>query len=153
MINEIAQFSGSGISILLLTAIVIALVLAFKIMEMVFETLIVTISSGIFYIILRYMQGGPISLNDLLLFSFLGATLYMIYTLLESAYSIGATLIPLPYKIAKTVSWPFRWTWNKYEEREKRKSYVNRDKEEKEETKSEDKTTKEVVLGSSDDED
>lgn len=150
MIEQIAQSSGPAVSLLLVLAIIVALVVAFKIMEMVFETVIVTVLSGVFYVSLRYIQGGPFSLNDLLLFSFLGASLYMIYSLLASLYSVGATVVPIPFKIVKTLTWPFREAWDRYEEYQKRKTYVDRN--EVEENSSEDKSTKEVILGKDEDE-
>jgi hypothetical protein len=131
---------------------VLAFIVAFKIMEMVFETVVVTILSGVFYMSLRYLQGGPISINDLLMFSFLGASLYMLYSFLESLYSVGTTVIPIPYRIGKKIIWPFKKIWEKYEEHQKRKSYVSRDKVKDEEDDS-GKSTKEVILGNSEKED
>jgi hypothetical protein len=119
---------------------------------MVFETVVVSILSGAFYITLRYLQGGPLSINDALMFSFLGASLYMVYSLLSSLYKVGATVIPLPYNIAKKIAWPFQEIWEKYEERQKRKSYVNRDEESDDEEETSGKSTKEVILGKHGDE-
>ncbi|MFB6099653.1 MAG: hypothetical protein ABEK16_00115 [Candidatus Nanohalobium sp.] len=153
MIDQIinaVQTQGSGISILLVVALILALVIAFKLMEMVFETVIVTLLSGAFYVTLKYMQGGPIDINDLLLFSFLGASLYMVYSLLASLYKVGSTVIPIPYHVAKTVAKPFEYIWEKIEERQKRKSYVDRDQVEKDKKDKGDKSTKEVILGNKD---
>lgn len=148
MLGQLFQTSGPAVSIILVIALIVALVVAFKIMEMVFETVIVTVLSGVFYIALKYIQGGTISLNDVLLFSFLGATLYMLYSLLASLYSVGATVVLLPFKFIKMATWPFREAWKRYEEHQKRKSYVDRDKESKEDKKDqEEKSTKEVILG------
>lgn len=147
MVLEAIQSSGTEIGIFLVLAIIVALVIAFKIMEMVFETVLVTALSGAFYMALRYIQGGPISINDLLLFSFLGATLYMLYSLLETLYNVGSAVIPLPYNLTKTLLWPLQKIRSKYIEYQKKKSYTDRS--EKEET--EDKSTKEVVLGNDED--
>lgn len=147
MLEQLFQSSGPVVSILLIIALIVALVIAFKIMEMVFETVLVTVLSGVFYITLRYIQGGGISLNDLLLFSFLGASLYMLYSLLASLYSVGATIIPLPFKLVKMATWPFREAWERYEEYQKRKSYVDRDENKDEDESQEEKSTKEVILG------
>ena len=150
VLEQLLQAQGTGISILLILALVLAFIVAFKIMEMVFETVIITVLSGVFYLSLRYLQGGAISINDLLMFSFLGASLYMLYSFLESLYSLGTTIIPIPYKIVKKIIWPFRKIWEKYEEHQKRKSYVNRDETEDEDEDQSDKSTKEVILGSKD---
>lgn len=154
MIDQIlqtVQTQGSEISILLIIALVLVFVAAFKVMEMVFDIFIVSVLSAGFYLALRYLQGGPISLNDLLLFTFLGASLYMLYSFLSTLWSIGSRVLPIPFKIIETVLKPFRYVWDKYQEHEKRKSYVDRDK--KEEEDDEDKSTKEVVLGKHKEED
>jgi hypothetical protein len=154
VLEQLFQAQGTGISILLLLGLVLAFIVAFKIMEMVFETVVVSILSGTFYLALRYLQGGPIGINDVLMFSFLGASLYMMYSLLASLYRVGSTVIPLPYNIAKKLIRPFEAAWDKYEERQKRKSYVNRDQNSQdEEEESSGKSTKEVILGSKEDKD
>ena len=149
-ITQMLQVEGTGVSVLLVIGLIIALVLAFKVMEMVFETVIVTMLSGGFYLALKYLQGGLIDLNDLLLFSFLGASLYMLYSMLESLYKVGATVIPLPYKLTKTLFKPFQYIHEKHEERQKRKSYVNRDEKEEESKEDDSPSKKEVILGNKD---
>jgi hypothetical protein len=144
-LTQMIQSQGSEISILLILALVLVFVAAFKVMEMVFDTVVVSVLSGAFYVSLRYLQGGPVDLNDLLLFSFLGASLYMLYSFLSTLWSVGATVIPLPFKALEIILKPFRYLWDKYQEHQKRKSYVDRDK--KDEEEDEDKSTKEVVLG------
>ncbi len=149
MIQQLLQ-SGSEISILLFLALVVVLVAAFKLMEMVFETILITVISGAFYISLRYIQGGPISLDDMLLFSFLGASLYMVYSLLETLYSVGSTVLPIPFKLLGLVISPFKKAWKKYEKHQKRKSYVDRSQNEEDE-EDDGTSTKEVVLGNKED--
>lgn len=144
-ILQTVQTQGSEISILLIIALVLVFVAAFKVMEMIFDTFIVSVLSAGFYLTLRYLQGGPISLNDLLLFTFLGASLYMLYSFLSTLWNVGATVVPIPFKVIETAFKPFRYVWDRYQEHEKRKSYVDRD--EKDEEDDEDKSTKEVVLG------
>ncbi|MFB6158562.1 MAG: hypothetical protein ABEJ95_02765 [Candidatus Nanohalobium sp.] len=116
MLNELSQLTQvqiDGISIVLIVALIAAFVAAFKIMEMIFETILVSVLSGVFYLVLRYIQGGPVNINDLLMFSVLGSSLYMAYSLVSSLYSIGATVIPIPYRLAKAVVKPFEYAWKK----------------------------------------
>ncbi len=148
-ISQLIQTQGTEISLLLILALVLVFVTAFKVMEMIFDTVIVSVLSAGFYLTLRYLQGGPISLNDLLLFTFLGASLYMLYSFLATLWNVGTTVLPLPFKFVETLLKPFRYAYGKYQEREKRKSYVDRDKEKEQ---NESKSTKEVVLGQEKDE-
>ena len=156
MIDQILQAEGTGISIILIAAIVLALVVAFKIMEMVFDTVVITVASGAFYLVMRYFQGGAINFNDLLLFSFLGASLYMIYSLLATLYHAARTIVPIPYKLLKTLSKPFRYAYFKLEELSERDYSPDLNKKEEGKKGDEDKggkTTKEVILGKDRDED
>jgi hypothetical protein len=146
MIQQLLQ-SGSEISLILVLALLVVLVTAFKLMEMIFETILITVISGAFYTSLRYIQGGTVSLNDMLLFSFLGASLYMVYSLLETLYSVGSTVLPIPFKLLGLVISPFKEAWKKYEEHLERNSYVDRSQDEEDDGTS----TKEVVLGNKED--
>jgi hypothetical protein len=143
MVLGLFQLDSTGISIVLLLALVAAFVVAFKVMEMIFDTVIISVMSAGFYLVMRYIQGGNISINDLLLFTFLGAGLYMVYSTLATAYRAGSTIIPLPYKIFKTLLSPLKYLLAKL--REQRKSKNSRSK-----GGDDDKSTKEVVLGNKD---
>lgn len=155
MIDQILQAEGTGISILLIAAIILVLVIAFKLMEMVFDSIVITITSGAFYLVMRYFQGGTINFNDLLMFAFLGASLYMVYSLISSAYHIAKKVIPIPYKLLKTISKPFRYTYFKLEDLGERdfSPDLDNDKDTREEDEEDGgKTTKEVVLGKDEEE-
>lgn len=93
---------GSG-SLILLALLIAAFVVAFKIMEMVFETILASVLSGLFYVALSYLFNYSMSVERVLLFAFIGATLYMGYSFLISVYSIGSTVLSVPYKILKWV--------------------------------------------------
>ena len=156
MIQDLVQ-TADVISILLVLALITALVVAFKVMEMIFDTALIAGISGVFYIGLRTIQGGQITVNDLLLFTFLGASVYMFYSFLASLYRVGTTVIPIPYHIIQTVLKPFRYGWDKLKEavensddyapKKPRSSEKSKDKDGEDEEDKKDKTTKEVVLG------
>jgi hypothetical protein len=135
------QLDGTGISILLLIAIIAAFVVAFKIMEMIFDTVVISLMSAGFYLVMRYIQGGPLSINDLLLFSFMGASLYMLYSTFAAAYKMGTTIIPLPYRIVKKVLSPLKYAITRLKHHQKKDSGQE---------KKEGKSTKEVILGEKD---
>lgn len=88
-------------SLLLFLLLIAAFVVAFKIMQMVFETILVSVISAGFYLSLVYLFNYSFTLERLLLFAFLGATLYMAYSFLVSAYGIVSTLLEIPYRILK----------------------------------------------------
>ncbi|QGA80350.1 hypothetical protein [Candidatus Nanohalobium constans] len=159
MINQITQQLDIS-SILLVAALIAAFVIAFKVMEMIFDTMLIAGISATFYIGLRMIQGGPISINDVLLFTFLGASLYMTYSLLASLYKLGATVLPIPVHIIEAALKPLQYTWSKIEELKERDDFApkqtnsQKQKKQKEEEKDKsEKSTKEVILGNKDKED
>lgn len=160
MVLELLQ-TADLTSILLVVALIAAFVIAYKIMEMVFDTLLISGISAGFYIGLRTIQGGQITINDLLLFTVLGASLYMAYSFLHSLYKVGATVLPIPYHIVKNLLKPFNYGYRELKEMventedfaPKQTNGSKKKKQEKEEEEDkEDKTTKEVILGSKKDE-
>ncbi len=143
-VNQLpAQFQTAALVVLL----VITFVVAFKIMTMVLETVIVSVLSGVFYIALGSVLGYSTNLNMMLFYAFLGASLYMGYSVLSSAYGVAAMLIEIPYKAVKLFILPFRKAYSHYKEKKKLEDY-RRDKNNKDKSSSsdEDKNTKEVVL-------
>ncbi|MFB6174600.1 MAG: hypothetical protein ABEJ87_01325 [Candidatus Nanohalobium sp.] len=133
-------------SFLLVALLIAVLVIAYKIMEMVFETLTVAALSGVFYAGLTYLfSGGNFSgfqINQLLLFIFLGAGLYMLYSFIISLYHAGTTLIEIPLMLVKATLYPFKKIWRHHRESKKEKKQQENQK-----------TTKEVVLDKTKDED
>lgn len=129
-------------TVILMGLLVIAFYLAFKIMSMVFETILISVLSGAFYGAFTYLVYNQVpGLNNILLFAFLGATLYMGYTFLESAYKTVTVLISVPVKILKMAVKPFEKLYSRMKEKRKRRKI-------KQEASSsnEEKDVKEVVL-------
>jgi len=143
-------------SILLIVTLIAAIVIAYKVMEMIFDTILISGISAAFYIGLRTLQGGNIALNDLLLFTVLGSAIYMIYSLLASIYKLGTTIIPIPIHIIQAGLKPVRYAGNKIKElADKKEGYApkqnnaQKKKKQKQKEDQEDKkgkTTKEVIL-------
>lgn len=146
MIPFINQLPGQFQTAALVVLLVIVFVIAFKVMTMVLETIIVSVLSGGFYVALGSVLGYSVTLNHMLFYAFLGASLYMGYSFLASAYSIAATLIEIPYRAIKIVLIPFKKAYSHYKEKKKLEKY-RRDKNQKEKNDSNNgKDTKEVVL-------
>lgn len=87
-------------TLLFLILLITAFLFAFKVLSMIIQTVIVAFLSGIFYIGLVVIIGIELSIDRILLFSFLGATFYMLYSFLISAYSVTAKIIGIPYRLA-----------------------------------------------------
>lgn len=90
-------------SLALVALLIIAFVVAFKVMEMVFETIIASVISAVFYLGLVYIFGFELGIERVLLYAFLGASLYMIYSFLITAYGITSKLLEVPYRLLKMV--------------------------------------------------
>lgn len=71
-------------------------VLAFKLMEAVFEVITVSLLSAAFYISLWYIFSYNLTTQNLVLFAFLGASFYIVYTVIASVYTVGSSLVSIP---------------------------------------------------------
>ena len=132
---------------LLILSIILAVVLAFKVMEMVFETVTIAALSGVFYTAMTFLFETQFAFNDLLLFSFLGASLYMLYGFLMTAFSTAETIISIPVKVFMSIYRPTRKYIGKGYRALKRKIKRMNETEVEEKNKgSGDKSTKEVIL-------
>lgn len=96
------QFSELNTALLLL-ALVLLFVIAFKVLEMVMQTVLVSALSGGFYLALTYfIDSVTLTVDSLLFFTFIGGTLYTGYHLLTASYSIVSKLVKIPIKIIKS---------------------------------------------------
>lgn len=103
MIQQITQaiqnFSELNTAVLLI-ALVLLFVVAFKVLEMVMQTVLVSALSGGFYFALSYyLTSVSFSIDALLFFTFIGGTLYTGYHLITMSYSIASKLVSIPFKI------------------------------------------------------
>lgn len=149
MIPVISQLPGQVSTVVLLALLILAFIVAFKVMKMVFQTILVSVLSGIFYIALSLMFFNTTpSINDVLMFAFLGSMLYMGYSFLVSAYGLASSLLSIPYYILRFMMKPFTWMYSEIKEEWKLKRL--RKKVESQSTTQDfspkDKNTKDVVL-------
>ncbi len=117
----LSQIPSPYATVILLGLLIVAFIIAFKVMQMVFETVLVTAFSGGFYIALVYLFNFTFSINDLLFYAFLGSSLYMSYSIIASAYGIASKFIGVPYKMLRIISLPFRKLYGKIKEEYKLK--------------------------------
>lgn len=151
MIPEAIQSLPQGATSIILIGLLIAvLVIAYKIMEMVFETVTVAALSGAFYAGLTYLfSGGSFTgfrLDELLLFAFLGAVLYMLFSFIMSLYNAGTTIIEIPIQMAKIVAYPFKKLWGHHRKKKSEKKAKKKEQKKQEKEEKQEQSTKEVVL-------
>lgn len=148
MIPLISQLPEQYSTIILLGLIILAFVVAYKVMNMIFQTLFVTVMSAGFYLTLVYLFNYNFTLNNMLFYAFLGSTLYAGFKLLASAYQIAETLISVPYKLFMILIFkPGKIIINKLGSSLSTDKVKNlKNKKEKQSNKSSENNTKEVVL-------
>lgn len=95
----ISQLPQPVSTLVMLALLIGAFFIAFKVMEMVMETILVSVLSGGFYLSLVYFFGHSFSLDSLIFYTFAGASLYMGYSFAVSAYGIAAKLVEIPYRV------------------------------------------------------
>lgn len=109
----LSQLPPDVATAVLVVLLIAAFVVAFKIMKMVFQTILVSVLSGVFYLALVFFFNYQFSLNNLLMFSFLGSSLYMAYSFLASAYSVASRLLEIPHKLIIYGLKPFKLVYRK----------------------------------------
>lgn len=141
----ISQLPQDFTTVALLLLLIVIFVVAFKVMKMVFETVMVSGLSAGFYFGLTQLLNLQFSFNQMLTYAFMGASLYLFYTFLASAYSTAKTAIKIPYSLAKIVFYPFKRLYSHLRERSKLKK-LRRKKMGSQSNNNEQTDTKKVVL-------
>lgn len=141
----VSQLPQDFTTVALLLLLIVIFVVAFKVMKMVFETVMVSGLSAGFYFGLTQLLGIQFSFNQMLTYAFMGASLYILYTFLASAYSTAKTFIKIPYSLAKIVVYPFKKLYSHLEERSKLKK-LRKERKSSQSNTSEQTDTKKVVL-------
>lgn len=152
IIQTFSELPETATTIILLLLLVTVLAVAYKTMAIVMQTIIISILSAVFYLALWYLEIMPFSLRNLLLFTFLGAALYIGFTLLQTGYKIAKTTITIPieiitlfYKILAKIEHGIVRTVKKITGEEK-KTKKKSNKQKKDKDNSDDDNTKEVVI-------
>lgn len=107
-------------TVFILLGLVVLFVVAFKVLEMLMQTVLVTILSGAFYVALTYLiEAVTFSLDTMLFFALIGGTLYTAYSLLAKSYKIASLLLLIPLKILGIIKGIIRSLTPSKEDREK----------------------------------
>lgn len=148
VISQLPQDIATAVLVLLL---VVVFVVAFKVMKMVFETIAVSALSAGFYAVLSILLNYTFSFNQMLSYAFFGATLYMVYSFLASAYSLARTALSIPYHLLVLIGRPvkkgFGYIRKEYRlwkiSKDKKSSTINTGEDDDEDSSS---STKEVII-------
>ena len=104
LLTQLIRSFGQLNTVLLLIGLVILFVVAFKVLEMVMQSVIVSALSGGFYLAISYyFEPVMFSIDSLLFFTLIGGSLYTGYNLLTTSASILSTLVRFPVKLAKKI--------------------------------------------------
>jgi len=158
--NQILQsLSQELTTVILLTALILVFYLAYKILSMVTQTILIAVLSGIFYTVLTLFLELPLTLENTLFFAVTGAALYVGYTILITTVSVAKHIIEIPIKIIELILYPIRKLigrakkkYKKVEQQKKQNKKKNQESEKNEEQiesskeKEDSKGTKEVVI-------
>jgi len=141
VIETILNLPQPVITGLLLLSLIAVFVVASKVMEMIFESITIALMSGVFYVGLTYLFGGvEFAFNDLLLYSVLGPSVYMLYSFLSTVLSTTSKIVQIPLTVIRSI---YRFTKKFFRKLRKLiRSYRE------EEITERNKSTKEVVLNS-----
>lgn len=113
MIHETIPLPTEVTTLALLVGLVAVFYIAYKLMEMVFQTITMSILSGAFYTAFSLLfLGGIPGFVDILMFSLLGSVLYIVFTLLESAYTVSKHLVKIPVAIIDAILYPIKKLYN-----------------------------------------
>ncbi|NMI88948.1 hypothetical protein GLU26_00385 [Nanohaloarchaea archaeon] len=97
-VQGLAQLS----TVLLIIVLLLLFLVAFKVLEMVMQTVIVSALSGVFYFALAYfLDPVKFSIDSLLFFTFIGGSLYTLYNLLTTSAALARDVIKLPLKLIR----------------------------------------------------
>jgi hypothetical protein len=99
----ITPLSANLETIALIGLLIGGFVVAFKLLEMIFETVMVSVLSAGFYAAMAITLNYNLTVNNLLLFAFLGSSLYMAFSMATSAYTVISKLVSIPINIGKSV--------------------------------------------------
>lgn len=146
MIEQLINLPEPVLTVLLAGMLVGTLVLAFKVMEMIFDTIVIAVLSASLYIGLTYFTGAVFRLNDLLLYSFLGASVYMLFSFIATIISTTESVLKVPIKLITLTLGGFISVLRKTYRRLKKE--IRSMREERIEEEKGEKSTKEVVLNS-----
>lgn len=98
--DQLLTFMADGSNIVLLLVLIALFIIAYKILQVVVQTMIITVLSGVFVAVLSYLGLGPdITIRTIFTFMSLGITLFIGFSLLDTATNI----LSIVYKALKEI--------------------------------------------------
>ena len=97
----IAGFEAETVAISLL--LIGAFIIAYRVLKMLLETAFVSFISSVFYVAMAVLLDYPLNIDRILSFAFMGATLYMAYSMAASTFKGVSKLFSVIGSIFKPV--------------------------------------------------
>ncbi len=145
----LSQLPEPFVTVILIGLLILAFVVAFKILKMVMQTLLISVLSAGFYVALVFIGFfNGFEFNQLLFFSFLGSGLYLFYSVLASTYTVMSKVLAIPYKVIVMSLIPFKIVYRDIRDHLSKEKIKEKTKSVKADVKEEDNPSdpKEVVL-------
>ncbi len=145
----LSQLPEPFVTIVLLGLLILAFVVAFKVLKMVMQTLLISVLSAAFYTALVFIGFfNGFEFNQLLFFSFLGSGLYLFYSVLASTYTVMSKILSVPYKVIVLSMIPFKIVYRDIKDHLTKEKIKEKTKSVKADVKEDDNPNdpKEVVL-------
>lgn len=102
----IAEVQGS--SVLLFLTLVALFIVAYRVLQAVINTAIVTVLSGVFFVVLDFIGLGPaITVNRIMFFMVLGTALFILYSSIATVITTSSTLLGALQRIWGWARTPF----------------------------------------------
>jgi len=92
----------------LVLLLILAFTLGFKLIQALFNTVLVTALSALFYVALSFLLDYSLTVDRVLTFAILGSTLYIGINTASALYSTASTLLSVPRKIIGITLYPFK---------------------------------------------
>lgn len=87
--DQLSTFMADGSNIVLLLVLIALFIIAYKILQVVVQTMIVAVLSGVFVGVLSYMGLGPeITMRTIVTFMSLGVGLFILFSVLDMATDV-----------------------------------------------------------------
>lgn len=100
-------------SLLLLAALIVLFVVAYRVLQAVINTALVAVLSGLFVVALDLAGMGPgTSVNNIMLFAVLGTAFFILYSALATLIRTSSVLAGLLGNILGTVVKPVKYLFN-----------------------------------------
>ena len=97
-------------NLVLIIVLILAFVVGFKVLKTITTLVIVSIVSGVFFVLMNYtgLVSLQVNISNVLGFMFLGLLLYIVFFSIQMATGIVKTVVDIVTKLGHTILFPFK---------------------------------------------